>query len=188
MEVTGASASGAARARRVLQAWHRGECVIAAAAFSFIAAIILFDVLGREFLGRLTLWLGIDIGPTGVFFSQRLSVLALVIGSYCGIGIATATGSHLRPRLADGWVPRAWDPMMDRIADVVTGVFLLAATWVALRFVEVSIDREERTMVLDWLVWPFQLFIALGFLSAGLRYFIFAAYPVLRPVPPETQE
>jgi TRAP-type C4-dicarboxylate transport system permease small subunit len=176
------------RARRVLLAWHRGECLVAVAAFTFIAAIILLDVLGREILGRLTLWLGIDIGPTGVFFSQRLSVLALVIGAYAGIGIATATGSHLRPRLGDGWVPRAWGPAMDRLADVVTGLFLLGATWVGFQFVGVSIEKEERTMVLDWLVWPFQLFIALGFLSAGLRYFVFAAYPVLRPAQAEGQD
>jgi TRAP-type C4-dicarboxylate transport system permease small subunit len=180
--------TGLDRARRVLQGWHRAECVIAVAAFTFIASVILLDVLGRELLGRLMLWLGIDIGPTGVFFSQRLSVLALVIGAYCGIGIATASGSHLRPRLGDGWVPRAWGPAMDRVADVVTGLFLLAATWVGFQFVGVSIEKEERTMVLDWLVWPFQLFIALGFLSAGLRYFVFAAYPALRPMQSETQE
>ena len=77
---------------------------------------------------------------------------------------------------------------MDRIADGVTGVFLVAATWVGFQFVGVSIEKEERTMVLDWLVWPFQTFIALGFLSAGLRYFIFAAYPSLRPAQAEAQE
>ena len=115
-------------------------------------------------------------------------MLALVIGSYAGIGIATATGSHLRPRLGDGWVPRAWNSAMDRIADVVTGVFLVAATWVGLQFVGVSIDKEERTMVLDWLVWPFQASIALGFLSAGLRYFVFAAYPALRPQQAEARD
>jgi hypothetical protein len=27
-----------------------------------------------------------------------------------------------------------------------------------------------------------------GFLSAGLRYFLFAAWPALRPAPPEIQE
>jgi TRAP-type C4-dicarboxylate transport system permease small subunit len=180
--------TGIERARRVLHAWHRVECVVAVAAFTFIAGIILLDVLGREVLGRLTLSLGIDIGPTGVFFSQRLSVLALVIGAYAGIGIATATGSHLRPRLGDGWVPKSWGPAMDRIADVATGIFLVGATWVGLRFVGVSIEKEERTMVLDWLVWPFQMFIALGFLSAGLRYFVFAAYPALRPAQAEGRE
>lgn len=37
-------------------------------------------------------------------------------------------------------------------------------------------------------VWPFQLAIPLGFLSAAVRYFFFAARPALRPVAPEFQE
>jgi hypothetical protein len=180
--------SGQARARRILEIWHRAECLIAVAAFTFIASIILADVVGREVLGRITNLLNIDIGPTGIFASQRLAVLALVIGSYAGIGIATASGSHLRPRLGDGWIPAAWSPAMDRIADIMTGLFLVAATVVGFFFVAESIDKQERTMVLDWFVWPFQCAIALGFLSAGLRYFIFAAFPALRPVPSETQE
>ena len=180
--------SGVERARQVLRTWHIAECLVAVVAFSFIALIIMLDVAGREILGRLTLWLNIDIGPTGVFYAQRLSVLALVIGAYAGIGIATASGSHLRPRLGDHWAPAHWDAAMNRIADLFTGLFLVGATIVAILFVAESIDKVERTMVLDWVVWPFQAFIAAGFLSAALRYFIFAAYPELRPVPPETQE
>lgn len=186
--MTDISLSGEERARRILRIWHIVECVIAVIAFSFIAAIILLDVLGREILGRLSLWFDWDIGPTGVFFAQRLSVLALVIGAYAGIGIATASGSHLRPRLGDGWVPKSWDKAMTRIADLVTGLFLIGATVVAWMFVEVSIEKVERTMVLDWVVWPFQAAIAVGFLSAALRYLVFAAYPNLHPIPPETQE
>ena len=37
-------------------------------------------------------------------------------------------------------------------------------------------------------VWPIQLAIPLGFLSAAVRYFFFAAWPALRPLPPEFQE
>jgi hypothetical protein len=169
------------KARRVLAAWHRAECVIAVLCFSFIAAIMMADVLGREVLARLLDLLGIDHGPTGVFGAQRMSILALVVGAYAGIGIATATGAHLRPRLADGWIPKDWGPAMDRLADVITGVFLVGSAWVAFLFVRQSFEIDERTMVLDWLVWPYQAAIPLGFLSAAGRYFVFAAYPALRP-------
>jgi hypothetical protein len=37
-------------------------------------------------------------------------------------------------------------------------------------------------------VWPFQVAIPAGFLSAALRYFVYAAWPALRPQPPEFQE
>jgi hypothetical protein len=47
---------------------------------------------------------------------------------------------------------------------------------------------ELRMPVLDWLVWPIQTAIPLGFLSAALRYFVFAIWPGARPKPPEFQE
>jgi hypothetical protein len=37
-------------------------------------------------------------------------------------------------------------------------------------------------------VWPFQLAIPAGFASAAVRYLLFAAWPGLKPPPPEFQE
>ena len=48
-----------------------------------------------------------------------------MIGSFAGIGIATATASHLVPRVGFGWVPARWDPWFNRLADLITGVFLV---------------------------------------------------------------
>lgn len=175
-------------ARRFVEIWHRVECWIAVAAFGFIAVILVLDVLGREFLGPTLRVLGIDIGPTGIFASQKLSVFALVVGSFCGVGIATATASHLVPRVAFNWIPAAWAPAMDRLADVLTGVFLCGVGWFGFQFVGSSIATDLRAPVLDWSVWPFQLAIPLGFLSAAVRYFCFALWPDLRPQPPEFQE
>ena len=173
---------------RLLTAWHRVECWLAVACFSFIALILVLDVLGRELVGPLLALVGIDAGPTGIFASQRLSIYALVVGSFAGIGIATATGSHLVPRVGFGWIPKAWGPAMDRLADLVTGVFLLGVTWFGFGFVESSYSVQLRAPVLDWPVWPFQLAIPLGFLSAALRYFVYAAWPALRPSLPEFSE
>jgi hypothetical protein len=169
------------KARHALAVWHRVECLIAVICFGFIAAIMMADVLGREVVARVLDVLGIEHGPMGVFGAQRMAILALVVGAYAGIGIATATGAHLRPRLADGWIPQAWGPAMDRLADVLTGVFLVASAYVAFLFVKQSFEIDERTMVLDWLVWPYQAAIPLGFLSAAGRYFVFAVHPALRP-------
>lgn len=177
-----------AAARRLVEAWHRVECWIAVAAFGFIAAILVLDVLGREILGPGLQLLGVDAGATGIFASQRLSVYALVIGAFCGIGIATATGSHLVPRVAFGWIPAAWGPAMDRLADVLTAAFLCGVVYFGFQFVSSSYEIDLRAPVLDWSVWPFQLAIPLGFLSAAARYACFAVWPDLRPQPPEFQE
>jgi TRAP-type C4-dicarboxylate transport system permease small subunit len=171
-----------------LATWHRLECWLAVACFSFIAVILVLDVLGREIVGPVANFLGLDIGPTGIFASQRFSIYALVVGAFAGIGIATATASHIVPRVGFGWVPKAWDAAMNRLADLVTGIFLLIVVWFGFVFVQSTFVADLRAPVLDWVVWPFQVAIPLGFLSAALRYLVYAAWPALRPLPPEFQE
>jgi TRAP-type C4-dicarboxylate transport system permease small subunit len=174
--------------RRLLEGWHRAECWVAVGAFSFIAGMLILDVLGREFLGPVLRLLGFEPGATGIFFSQKLSIFALVIGSFAGIGIATATGAHIVPGFASGWVPHGWQLAFDRAADLLTGVCLLVVVWFGYKFVASSMVTDLRAPVLDWSVWPVQFAIPLGFLSAAGRYFFYAAWPLLRPVPPEFRE
>jgi TRAP-type C4-dicarboxylate transport system permease small subunit len=172
----------------MLRVWHKIECWIAVLAFSFIALVLMIDVLGREFYGPVMSMLGFKVGATGLFGSQKLAVFALVIGSFAGIGIATATGVHLVPRIAFKWVPASWSSQMDRIADVFTGLFLLGVAWYGVLFVIASKDSGVLAAVINVSAWPIQTAIPLGFASAALRYFIFAIWPALRPVPPEFQE
>ena len=171
-----------------LSGWHRAECWVAVACFTFMAGIMLTDVLLREAVGPLLRMIGRDPGALGIFAAQKLSVFALVIGSFAGIGIATATGSHLVPRVGFKWLPVGLGPAMDRLADLLTGLFLLGVTWYAFTFVQSSRVTDLRAPVLDWAVWPFQLAIPLGFLSAAVRYFVYSAEPELKPEPPQFQE
>jgi TRAP-type C4-dicarboxylate transport system permease small subunit len=157
-------------------------------AFSFIALILLVDVVGRELVGPLMRAMGFPATATGVFASQKLSIFALVIGSFAGIGIATATASHLVPRVAFGWIPARWEPWFNRMADAITGLFLIGVAYYGLVFVQSSMATDLRAPVLDWSVWPIQLAIPIGFLSAAGRYLMYAIWPGLRPLPPEFQE
>ena len=175
--------------RRLLEVWHTTECYVAVAAFTIIAALLLSDVILREFIGPLLHKLNIYQGRVGMFVgSFKITVFALIIGSFAGIGIATATNSHLVPRVGFGWVPKAWGPFMDRLADVITGVVLLLAAYFAMKFVLSSKATGLRAAVIDWPVWPVQLALPIGFASAALRYFFYAAWPSLRPEAPEFQE
>jgi TRAP-type C4-dicarboxylate transport system permease small subunit len=177
-----------ARVRRLVEVWHQGECWVAVAAFGFIAGILVLDVLGREFVGPLLRLVGLEPGATGIFASQKLSIFALVIGSFAGIGIATATGAHIVPTFASGWVPAHWQRVYDRAVDLLTGLFLIGVVWFGFKFVGSSFKTDLRAPVLDWPVWPIQLAIPLGFLSAAGRYLLYAAWPALRPKPVEFQE
>ena len=176
-----------ATARRFLDGWHRVECLVAVAAFGFIAVVLIADVVGRELLGPIYRYFDIK-GQAGVYASQKMSVYALVVGSFAGIGIATATASHLLPRIGFGWVPAAWGPTVDRVADLVTGLFMLGVTWYGWVYVSSSMDAGLRAQAFNIPIWPMQMMIPLGFFSAAVRYFFFAAWPALRPLPPEFQE
>ena len=182
-----ASAPAPSGPRRFVDGWHRVECLIAVAAFGLIAALLILDVAGRELLGPIYKLLNIK-GATGVYGAQKLSVYSLVLASFCGIGIATATGSHLLPRVGFGWVPTAWGPAVDRLADAITGLFMVGVAYYGWVFVSSTISTGLRAQAFDMPVWPFQLAIPLGFLSAAVRYFFYAAWPALRPEPPEFQE
>jgi TRAP-type C4-dicarboxylate transport system permease small subunit len=166
----------------LLIAWHKTECVIAVAAFVFIALVLVLDVVGRELLFPLLKGLGVrHAGATGVYGAQKMAVFSLAIAAYSGIGVAAATGSHLVPRVGFAAVPADWSAAMDRLADLVTGLFLLGVAWYGVEFVRGSMATGLRAPMLQWLVWPFQAAIPLGFASAALRYFCFARWPALRP-------
>ena len=185
--MTTAFAPAPAGARAIVSGWHRVECLIAVAAFGFIAVVLILDVAGRELLGPIYNLFDIK-GSPGVFAAQKMCVYALVIGSFCGVGVATATGSHLLPRVGFGWVPKAFGPTMDRIADLLTGLFFVGVAYFGWVYVQSSMQAGLRMQAFDMPIWPIQLAIPLGFLSASVRYFFFAAWPVLRPLPPEFQE
>ncbi len=174
-------------ARGFINGWHRAECLVAVAGFGLIATLLILDVAGRELLGPIYKWLDIK-GSPGLYGAQKLSVYALVLASFAGIGIATATGSHLQPRVGFSWIPASWADNMNRIADVITGLFMLGVTYYGLVFIQSTMAAGLRAQAFDVPVWPFQLAIPLGFLSASVRYFAYAAWPALRPLPPEFQE
>jgi TRAP-type C4-dicarboxylate transport system permease small subunit len=176
-----------AGAQRVVAGWHRVECLIAVASFGLIAVVLILDVAGRELLGPIYKHFDLK-GSPGIYAAQKMCVYALVVGSFCGIGVATATGSHLLPRLGFGWIPASFAPAMNRIADLVSGLFFCGVAWYGWVYVESSMQAGLRAQAFDLAVWPIQLAIPLGFLSAAVRYFFFALWPSLRPLPPQFQE
>ena len=77
---------------------------------------------------------------------------------------------------------------MNRVADVLSGLFMVGVAYYGWVFVSSTMATNLRAQAFDVPVWPFQLAIPLGFLSAAVRYFFYAAWPALRPEPPEFQE
>lgn len=153
--------------------WLRGcgrvERVISFAAFLLMIAVVFADVASRELAG------------TGFYWARQVGVYANVLVVMFGIGLASADGAHLRPRFADGWLPARWNPVIQRLQELLMALFCLGFALVAARVVAESLALQERSDVLRTLVWPIQAVIPLVFGLAFVRHLLFALYPALRP-------
>lgn len=147
------------------------EATVCVLAFSTAAIALIADVLGREFFGH------------GIFGAQRVAVWATAIAGLVGFGLVTAESGHLRPQFADGWLPKAFEPVIGRVADLVSASICLLIGWYAIEFVRSSFALGERGVAITILVWPIQVILPWMFLSSALRYLCFAAWPQLKPSP-----
>ena len=157
-----AIARGLARVARI-------ERAITCGAFLVLIAVVFADVLSREITG------------TGLFWARQTGVYANIFVVMFGLGLASAGGSHLRPRFADSWLPKRMAPFLDRANDLGMALFCVAFTVVAIGVVADSFTLHERSVVLGIVVWPFQAVVPLAFLLTAMRHLAYVIFPDLRP-------
>jgi TRAP-type C4-dicarboxylate transport system permease small subunit len=156
-------------AARALAVLERTEQAITFAAFALLVVVLFADVAVRELTGA------------GLTWSRQLGVYANLFLTLVGIGVASAAGAHLRPRFADHWLPASWDAALETLRDAVMAVFCAGVAAVSVMVVAETRALEERVVVLNWLVWPFQVVIPTVFLAAAIRHGLYAAFAGLRP-------
>jgi TRAP-type C4-dicarboxylate transport system permease small subunit len=137
-----------------------------------LVAVLLGDVAKREVTG------------SGLTWARDVGVLANLVLTMVGIGLASAEGDHLRPRLADRLLPARWESTVTVVQESVMSAFCLGFAIVALRAVVETYGLGEQLPVLAWPVWPLQLIIPAVFLVAAIRHGLLAAFPSLRPGAP----
>ena len=148
----------------------RAERYLCIAAFSLLALVMFADVAMRELSGN------------GIAWAQQTAVYANLVVALFGLGLATAGGSHLRPRFADNWLPARFHPPLQRLADLISAGFLLVFAALALQLALETRALAETATVLRVPLWPLQLLIPLSFGSAAVRYLCYSARPDLAPV------
>ena len=153
---------------RTLSLFERWSCIVA---FILLASVLFLDVLSRTLLGN------------GLNWSHQVGVYANIVVALLGIGLASAAGSHLRPRFADNILPRSFDKVMQHLEPLVTALVLFIFAVLASLLVLESYQLQERSTVLHSLLWPVQLLLPLAFYLAVARFLIYARYPVLQPAP-----
>lgn len=146
------------------------EQILCFAAFMIMAGALIYDVLKRLITG------------SGAFGAPQLGVVGMIIVSYIGIGLASAAGSHYRPRFADNVLPASWNDMLSRIGDLGFALFCAVMAGLATEVSLESLDLGDVNAVLRTPIWPVQMVIAVGFGLVAVRHAIYGLWPSLRPV------
>ena len=154
---------------RFLNAIGTVERALCVAAFAVMSVALIADVVARELFS------------TGLVGAPQIGVVGMVAAAMFGMGVATDSGAHLRPRLFDRLVPEHLSDLIDRIANAVTALFFLGMGVLAVLVVGESFELGDRMAVLNWYIWPMQAMIAAAFLTNALRFAAFCADPSLKP-------
>ncbi len=147
----------------------RFEQVVTFSCFMLLIVVVFADVVMRELVG------------TGLHWARQVGVYANLFVIMFGIGLASAAGTHLRPRFADQWLPASWSDVLDRLQDGFMALFCAGFAVVATGIVYEGFVLSERSAVLGIVTWPFQAVLPLVFMVATFRHGAYALYPVLRP-------
>lgn len=149
-------------------AWiEKLEKIVVVAALATMLAVLAADVIGREFFAE------------GLFGSVRVGVYALILCAMAGFGLATAGGSHLRPKFMDGVFSGAAEGPAIRLGHLVSAMILLTLVYASVGVIQFSREIEDRDIALGVLVWPFQVALPLGFGLSALRHLAYAVWPDL---------
>ena len=157
------------RVRSVLARLSQIERIVCFIAFALLSSVVFIDVMLREVLGN------------GLPWSRQVGVYANIVVAMIGIGIASESGGHLRPRFADHWLPAQWEPGLVRVQEGVMALFCLLIASLATQLVIESFGMHEISTVLRTPIWPFQALIPLAFFIGAVRHIAYACYPQIRP-------
>lgn len=155
-------------ARATLDGLHRFEAAIAVLCFAGIVSALFADLLGRELFGK------------GIFVAQRFAVYCMVVVAFLGFALAVSWRAHLGIEIADKLSPARWGAVMERLSDAVAAAGCLFMAYWSWRFVAGSFADQARGQGLEVLLWPIQAVLVWCFVSCGLRFAAFAAWPALR--------
>lgn len=167
--MTSAGGRGFRFARAFLARLAQAERLITFAAFLVLIAVVFVDVLNRELTG------------SGLHWASQAGVYANVVVVMLGLGVASATGAHLRPRFADGWLPARLDAPMRHLQELLMALFCAVLAVLGADIVLETWRLGEVSPVLGNPVWPVQLIVPLAFGLAALRHGLYALWPSLRP-------
>lgn len=158
----------------VLSRLTSAEKLIAVMGLFVTASALLVDIFAREVL------------RASIFGSLRVAVYAMATTALLGFCVCVASHAHIRVTALDGVVPAAWRPTLLRLADLVSFTICCVFAYLAGSYVRETHLVSETDVALNVVIWPFQLALVWMFVSAAIRYGLFALFPGVRPEEGET--
>lgn len=158
-------------ARSLLAQLDRVERGVTFAAFLVLIAVVFLDVMSRELTG------------SGLHWASQAGVYANVIVVMVGLGVASSTGAHLRPRFADRWLPARFNAPLERLQELLMALFCAIFAGLGIDIVMETWRLREVSPALGNPVWPVQSIVPLAFALAALRHGLYTLWPGLRAGP-----
>ncbi|SDQ96665.1 TRAP transporter small permease [Pseudovibrio sp. Tun.PSC04-5.I4] len=155
--------------RLFLNVLFRLEAVFASLAYVVVLGAMMAGIIAREFFG------------ISFLYTNKIALFGAIFAGMVGLGLATASGNHIRPKFTDGWMPENWQSTLKRLGDVISGCVFCVAGYISALLVQSSYEVEFLVPVVDWPLWWFQLIMPYAFFSNALRHFAFAIMPSLKP-------
>ncbi len=94
----------------------------------------------------------------------------------------------LRPKFADAWLPKNWDPVLIRVQEGIMSLFCLCFAIIASQVVIETFHDDVQSVVLRIVIWPFQAVIPLAFFMTSIRHFLYTIDPKNRPTVESSDE
>jgi TRAP-type C4-dicarboxylate transport system permease small subunit len=157
------------RAAQLLLWLRRFEVSVALGAFALLIVVVFADVLMRRVTG------------SGILWSREVGIFANIWLTMLAIGIASASGAHLRPRFLDRIFPSRWDAFLSRLQQALTAVGFGALAAIAVAVVRETFALDDRSDVLRLSKGVLQICMPVAFALAGVRHAVFAFWPALQP-------
>lgn len=156
-------------AKKLLTLLTLVEAVASTVAFCLIAGLLIADVALREMTG------------TSMYGAQRISVYAMILIGFLGIGLATAKGRHLRPRFVDRLLPDNLVHFAARLGDAVMAITWLVFAFLGINFVREAREFDDLAHLIEIPLWLLYLVVPYAFAAVAARHIVFALFSNLRP-------
>lgn len=156
--------------KRLIEIVTTIERLAAGLCISFLAIILIGDVLSREVFGHSWPW------------AQKLGLHLMIFAGGIGVSLASSKGSHLRPEVGDQILPKRLLPALTTLREFCVTAFCAFYLYISFVYVAQSKEFGDLNVVTGVPLWVVQAVFPFVFLMVTLKHLIYTVMPSTRPI------